>query len=180
MLFYFVRHGETEFNRLQRLAGGGLDHCLNERGHAQAEALARDLARHVPHRVHRLIASHMTRARETADYLARCLNLPVEVMPEFREWDLGEWEGCSSGEFLAQILGEGEPKEGESRKGFYGRIENAWRSVHSDTEPYILVSHGAVWLAMQDLLKIPRFRIANCGLVKVHVNNSVWCAEILR
>ncbi len=178
MLFYFVRHGETEFNRLQRLAGGGLDHCLNPQGHAQAEALARDLAQHVPHKVHRIISSHMTRARETAEYLSKMLNLPLDVMPEFREWELGEWEGLPSAEYIAQILGEGEPAEGETRKGFYSRVENAWKSVHSDDQPYILVSHGAVWLAMQDLLKIPRFKINNCALVKVQ--GPEWRAEILR
>ncbi len=178
MLFYFVRHGETDFNRQQRLAGGGLNHCLNDQGHAQAEALAREFKKHVSHKVHRLIVSNMTRTQETAGYLAQHLNMKPEFMPEFREWELGEWEGSNSSEFIAQILGDGEPKQGESRKGFYGRIEKAWRSVHSDTEPYVLVSHGAVWLAMQDILKIPRFKINNCALVKVQ--GPIWNAQILR
>jgi broad specificity phosphatase PhoE len=179
MLFYFVRHGETDFNRQHRLAGGGLDHCLNETGHSQAVALARELKKRVPHKVHRLIASSMVRTRETAGYLAQELGMKIELMHEFREWELGEWEGSNSSEFIAQILGEGEPREGESRKTFYSRIERAWRSVHSDSEPYILVSHGAVWLAMQDLLKIPRFKIDNCALVKV-TGGGEWKAEVLK
>ena len=179
MLFYFVRHGETDFNRRHLLAGGGLDHPLNEYGHRQAEALAKQISRHIPHKVFRLIASHMTRAQETAAYLARELGLPIEVKPELREWDLGEWEGRSSLEFLSHILGDGEPTQGESRKVFYSRIENAWRSVHHDSEPYVMVSHGAVWLAMQDILKIERFKIDNCGLVKVESAQGSWRAEVL-
>lgn len=179
MLFYFVRHGETDFNRRHLLAGGGLDHTLNELGHRQAEALAKVIKTHIPHKVHRLIASQMNRARETATYLSTHLGLPLELKHEWREWDLGEWEGKSSHEYVPHILGDGEPKEGESRKAFYSRIENAWRSIHHDHEPYIIVSHGAVWLAMQDCLKIPRFKIDNCALVKVENSGGAWRAELL-
>jgi len=125
------------------------------------------------------VVSDMTRARQTATYVAVSLGLEAEVLPDLREWHLGEWEGKRFEEYGHLILGDGEPQTGESRKNFYGRVEKVWREVHSETHPYVIVSHGAVWLAMQDILHIPRFKIDNCQLVKVHSRAGRWQAEIL-
>jgi broad specificity phosphatase PhoE len=179
MLFYFVRHGQTDANRAGLLAGSGIDHPLNDEGHSQAKALAAVIRSHIPHPLHRLIASNMKRAQQTASYLANELNLPIELNPHFREWHLGEWEGCKFEEYGHLLLGEGEPKTGESRKTFYTRIENAWKSIHCDQQPYLVVAHGAVWLAMQDLLQIPRFKADNCNLMKVESRDNFWRARIL-
>jgi probable phosphoglycerate mutase len=179
MLFYFVRHGQTEANSKGLLAGSGIDHPLNEAGHGQARALASDIRRLVPHKLHRLIASSMTRAQETAKYIAPELGLPVEVNADFREWHLGEWEGQPYQSFLHLLLGEGEPLDGESRAAFYGRVHSGWKRVHSESEPYLIVAHGAVWLAMQDNLKIPRFKVSNCDLVRVEYFRDRWYATIL-
>ncbi len=179
MLFYFARHGQTEANSQGLLAGSGLNHALNPIGHKQAAALAEKSREILKGRIHRIIASDMTRARETAEYLARGLSLPLEIHSDLREWHLGEWEGKTFQEFGHEILGMGEPKQGESRKTFYDRIFKVWQSLHSDLKPYVLVSHGAVWLAFQDLLNIPRFKVENCDLVKVEKKNGVWRAEIL-
>lgn len=179
MLFYFVRHGRTEANANQVLAGSGLDHPLLPEGHAQAQGLVREIKKLLPHKVHRIVTSTMTRARETAEYLAEHLELNLESHADWREWHLGEWEGKSSTEFIHLLLGDGEPRQGEARKVFYTRVESAWRTHHSDTEPYIVVSHGGVWLALQDFLKIPRFHINNCSLIKVEAKEGEWKAEVL-
>ncbi len=181
MLFYFIRHGQTEANRQQRLAGSGLDYPLNSAGHAQAKLLGERIYSLITHPVHRLIASNMLRARQTAEYVSLALSLPLEINQDFREWHLGEWEGKSFAEFGHLLLGDAEPQTGESRQSFYSRVERAWRGGHSDEQPYVVVSHGGVWLALQDILKIPRFAINNCDLVKVQAEarGISWRAEIL-
>lgn len=179
MLFYFVRHGQTDHNVQELLAGSGLDLELNANGHAQAEKLAKRLRATVAHPLKRVIASDMKRARTTAEYLARELDLPLQINRDLREWHLGEWEGKTFAEFGHLLLGDGEPEKGESRAQFYGRVEQAWRDVHSDDEPYVIVSHGAVWLALQDILQLPRFKVENCSLVKVQHDGARWRAEIL-
>lgn len=178
MLFYFVRHGQTDANKAELLAGSGLDHELNNDGHRQAQTLAKVIRQHVP-KAHRIVASKMKRARQTAEYLALQLDLQLEFNHEFREWNLGEWEGKSFLEFGHLLIGEGEPKSGESRKAFYARIQSAWTAEHSDTQPWVVVSHGAVWLALQDLLRIPRFKVHNCALVEVRSTGENWQARIL-
>lgn len=179
MLFYFVRHGETEANRQHLLAGSGIDHELNEQGHRQAQELAGNIRHHIGQPIHRVLVSNMIRTKQTGSYLAENLALPMEIMPEWREWHLGEWEGKPYADYGHLILGDGEPPQGESRKIFYGRIEQAWKSIHSPANPYIIVSHGAVWLAMQDLLHIPRFKIENCQLVKIQSRAGRWFAEAI-
>ena len=180
MLFYFVRHGETEANRHHLLAGSGIDYELNAQGHVQAEQLALSIFRaRANHPIHRVVVSDMKRARQTAKYMAQSLNLNLEVVPDLREWHLGEWEGKPFAEFGHLLLGDGEPKEGESRQKFYRRIEVAWQGIHSASRPYAMVSHGAVWLAMQDLLQIPRFKLENCQMVKVQSVDGRWQAEVV-
>lgn len=182
MLFYFIRHGQTEANRQGVLAGSGLDYPLNEEGHKQARDLAAKISTAVTAPVAKIVVSNMLRARQTAGYVAQELGLDLSIEPDFREWHLGEWEGRAFHEFGHLILGDGEPAAGESRKVFYSRVEKAWQNVHSDQEPYIVVSHGGVWLALQDILRIPRFAVDNCDLVKVQLqgSSSQWRAEILK
>ncbi|HMN70058.1 MAG TPA: histidine phosphatase family protein [Bdellovibrionales bacterium] len=177
MLFYFVRHGETDANRARVLAGSGADHPLNADGHAQARVLAAALETHIPHRIHRVVSSSMTRTRETAEHLSGALRLPVEIHSGFREWHLGEWEGGSFEQFGSLLLGDGEPSGGESRVAFYARVERAWRDVHSSHEPYLIVAHGGVWMALADVLRIPRFAVRNCHLVRVE--GPTWRATVL-
>ncbi|MGE0527697.1 MAG: histidine phosphatase family protein [Bdellovibrionales bacterium] len=179
MLFYFIRHGETDANRQQLLAGAGMDHPLNLDGRAQARRLASVFRELVPHPIHRLLVSSMTRTRQTAEPLAEALALEIQLVPDFREWHLGEWEGKSFFDFGHLLLGEGEPAGGEARQVFYSRIEQTWRAHHCDQNPYVIVSHGAVWLALQDLLKMPRFKVSNCDIVKVQSDGTRWCAQIL-
>lgn len=179
MLFYFVRHGQTDHNLRHLLAGSGLDLELNDTGHEQARCLAARLRATIPQKVERVIASDMKRARATGEYLARELGVELQINRDLREWHLGEWEGKTFAEFGHLLLGDGEPKEGESRAEFYGRIERVWRDEHSDEHPYVIVSHGAVWLALQDILKIPRFKVENCSLVRVWTDGPGWRAELI-
>ncbi len=177
MLFYFVRHGETNANSQQLLAGSGLDHELNEVGHDQARALGLRIASAIEHKLHRLIVSNMIRTQQTANYIVESIQLKPELHAGFREWNLGEWEGQRFEDYAHLLLGDGEPREGESRKDFYSRIENSWNEIHSNDQPYLIVSHGAVWLAMQDFLKIPRFRIDNCELIRLENTSGAWKAS---
>jgi len=80
-----LRHGQSEFNLhfgATRRDPGIPDPPLTELGRRQAEAAAEALA---GERIRRIIASPYTRALQTAEPIARRLNLPVLVTPTVRE-----------------------------------------------------------------------------------------------
>jgi broad specificity phosphatase PhoE len=73
MKITFVRHGESVANLLNKFSNRGLRHGLTERGRTQATALARQLG-NLP--VSRILSSPLLRAVQTAEILARDLNVP--------------------------------------------------------------------------------------------------------
>lgn len=88
--FLLIRHGENEYTRTGRLAGRLAGVHLNEKGRAQAQALANRLSS-APIRA--VYSSPLERTLETAEPLARALNLEVVQRPALMETDLGEWQG---------------------------------------------------------------------------------------
>ncbi len=84
MHLYIVRHGES-FGNLPGYAGeDGWDVALTERGHAQAAAAAPWIAAHLP-KPHFLYASTMRRAHQTAEYIAKALDMPIVLDDRIRE-----------------------------------------------------------------------------------------------
>jgi len=84
-----VRHGVTDWNEEGRLLGR-TPVPLNERGRAQAEAVAQALAR-LP--LSGLLASPERRTQETAEAIARVSGLTVTTEPGLDEVWLGRWLG---------------------------------------------------------------------------------------
>ena len=90
-----IRHGDND--RIGKSLAGRLPGVhLNEKGRAQAQALADGLA---GRKLTAVYASPLERAQETAEPLAKVQELPVQILPELLEIDFGDWEGKS----LAQL-----------------------------------------------------------------------------
>lgn len=88
-LMYLVRHGSNDY--LGKALAGRLPHVhLNDQGRAEAECLAGELS---PKGIQRIISSPLDRCRETAQPLARRLDLEVEISAEVHEVDFGDWTG---------------------------------------------------------------------------------------
>ena len=86
-----IRHGETAWNRATRIQGH-TDIPLSPLGLAQAERLAEALA---DEPLAAIYASDLSRARQTADALARVHELPVRLDAGLRERAFGRFEGLS-------------------------------------------------------------------------------------
>lgn len=84
-----VRHGETQGNR-EGLFRGQADFPLNENGLRQAHELAQALK---GYRLEVVYSSPLSRARVTAELIAKPHNLKVEIEPGFNNIRLGIWEG---------------------------------------------------------------------------------------
>lgn len=118
----FLRHGATALNVAGLRCGGDVDLPLNDLGHRQAEAAARDLlARRVPVGV--IVVSALQRTRQTADIVARHLRgVQIVVEPAFNERRLGEWNRRPIAETQAQLSAGVTPPGGESHVEFTQRI----------------------------------------------------------
>ncbi|WP_330291446.1 bifunctional RNase H/acid phosphatase [Streptomyces sp. NBC_00576] len=95
--FVLLRHGETLLTPQKRFSGsGGTDPSLSDVGRDQAERVAASLARRGT--IEAIIASPLTRTRETAAAVAARLGLDVTIDEGLRETDFGAWEGLTFGE----------------------------------------------------------------------------------
>ncbi len=91
-LLILIRHGENDYSKKGRLAGRMVGVHLNERGRKQAEELATALA-HAP--IKAVYSSPLERAVETADPIAKALNVKIKIEAGLLESDVGQWEGKS-------------------------------------------------------------------------------------
>jgi broad specificity phosphatase PhoE len=88
-LFYFIRHGETEWNAAGRLCGR-TDVPLSDAGRRQAQLLASRLK---PIPFVALYSSPLRRALETASILGRAIGRDAVADPRLVELSYGAWEG---------------------------------------------------------------------------------------
>ena len=96
MRLILVRHGETEWNRQNRIVGH-TEIGLNETGRWQVERLARALA---GEGASALYCSPLRRARQTADEIAGCCRLAVAIDDDLKEVDAGELDGVTIEEVM--------------------------------------------------------------------------------
>lgn len=90
--FILVRHGQTEWNRVERFRGRA-DVPLNEVGLAQAAATGRRIAAEWwPAAVY---ASPLSRAVTTAEAIATHFDLPVTPLDGLADIHYGDWQGLT-------------------------------------------------------------------------------------
>lgn len=93
-----VRHGRTEWNRVERFRGRA-DIGLDEVGIKQAQAAAERIANFQAAAVY---SSPLRRAMTTAEIIARYSNLEARVLAGLIDIDFGDWQGLSLDEVAAR------------------------------------------------------------------------------
>ncbi len=153
-MIYFVRHGETVWNRAGRVQGRA-DSPLTERGVAQARAYGRNLAVTLrDDRSVRLHTSPLGRARRTASLIAEALGFSedcVAIEPRLAEHDVGGWTGktwaeieCAHGDSPERLRDwHHRPPSGETRAEMMGRAAD-WLASRASSGIDIVVSHGGM------------------------------------
>jgi phosphoserine phosphatase len=94
-LFILIRHGQTEWNRVERFRGRA-DVPLNDTGLAQAEATGQRVT--AKWRPGAIYSSPLSRAVKTAEATAKHFSLPVLVHPGLADIDYGQWQGLTPAE----------------------------------------------------------------------------------
>jgi len=192
-----VRHGETEWN-VAEIFRGRIDVDLNETGIKQAELLAEYLSNL---KINAIYSSPLRRALKTAETIASCHKLNVEIVPGLIDFDYGEWQGVSHQEVKAkykELYAEwlNSPDKvkmpsGESLSDVRGRAMGMVDSIiarHKGT--VVLVSHRVVnkvlicallgldnsrfWNIKQDNCGITTFAYENGRFILAEHNNTSY------
>lgn len=151
---YFIRHGETDWNRDRRYQGQK-DIPLNQTGRAQAHRNGVALRAHLPAIVDAdFLASPLGRTRETMEIIRAELGLSpagYAIDPRLMELSYGLWEGTLQDDLPARDP-EGfaarardpyrwRPEEGESYADLFARVSGWAETTNRDC---VIVSHGGV------------------------------------
>jgi probable phosphoglycerate mutase len=176
---YFVRHGETDWNRERRLQGQH-DIPLNALGRLQSSrcgAILRDLLARAgkPAIDFEYVSSPLGRARETMELMRAGLGLPPQQYrtdARLMEMSFGRWEGYTFAELQereSQGLAARERDKwgfvlpgGESYAGLGVRVAGWYAEVSRDT---VVSAHGGVCRALIAHLGIAQPEVASTGEV---------------
>ncbi len=147
---YLARHGQTAYN-LERRFQGQRPVPLDDTGRAQAAELAERAA---AHGFAALWCSTLLRARETADVVARRLDLQLREDARLMETDAGAWTNRSFADVQAETpeafaaFAAGDPAfafpGGESFAQQEVRVAAALADVELGDLPALVVCHGMV------------------------------------
>ena len=143
--FYYLRHGETDWNR-ERRQQGQTDIPLNATGRAQARAAAPRLA---GCGIATICTSPLQRAFETARIVNRTLRTELVVIEALIECNWGVGEGrINDGWYEAWRAGG--PLDGaEPYDAFVDRSLAAINDALSYPGPVLIVGHGGVYRAVK-------------------------------
>ncbi|HEX6004850.1 MAG TPA: histidine phosphatase family protein [Burkholderiales bacterium] len=152
--FIFLRHGETETNRLG-LTAGMTDVALNEHGKLQAQAAAAAL---VDQGVDALYSSPLKRSLATAECIGRLLHLPIVTIAELGERNWGTQEGLprQTRDRAAK------PEGGESLEEFTARTLNGLAKIPRSRLPLIVAHSGTFRVICAQLGMDIESQVENC------------------
>ena len=187
---YFLRHGQTEWNALQKFQGS-IDIPLSKEGREQAECAAGYFAEEP---LDTIYSSPLARAYETAQIMGERQGLPVQVVPEFSEISFGAWEGLTHQEIEAKWPGalrllyscpdkwqipDAESFEDVKERAMRGlqpildELEAEAEAEEDDEKRILIVSHGVtIRMLLCGLLYLPvsaswRLNVGNASISRV-------------
>ena len=179
----FIRHGETDWNRLQRFQGQ-IDVPLNAAGALQAERLATRLAAD-PHDA--FYSSDLLRARQTAAPLAAAWRREAEPVAGLREQNFGVLEGLDvptikarHPELWARWLeheGDFELPGGESLVQFHRRVLDTVRTLaeaHAGMRLALMTHGGVLDMLWRAALGLPITGLRRCEIPNTGLNRLRW------
>jgi broad specificity phosphatase PhoE len=185
---YFVRHGETEWNR-QGIIQGWTDIPLNPSGHAQAKAVAEAIQVHFAEiDASRFLVSPMLRTRETMAHISRRLGLAEEsivIEPLLKELGFGIWEGKPFWELKASPVYHADPETrynwrpegGESYEDGALRLRQLLARIAA---PTLIVSHGALGRCLIGMLtgmtarEMLAIRMVQGAYCRIEAGHAQW------
>jgi probable phosphoglycerate mutase len=158
-----VRHGQSIWNAEGRWQGQA-DPPLSAEGETQARTAAERLASDPGMSFDLVVSSDLGRALRTAELMVSALGVDTDLVvePGLREYDVGDWSGCTRAEIEARWPGalgrwsQGTltaPPGGEGRAALDARVVKAGRrvaavAIERGAGRVLAVAHGGVIRAL--------------------------------
>jgi len=130
---YIARHGETQWNKIQRFQGQ-LDSDLTELGKDQSVQIAKDVLKY---QIDLIFSSDLGRAKHSAKICKNLLNVETKTSTKLTERHLGDWQGKKIKDLSQSVnyvellhdFTELSPSGGESAIGCGQRIRTAIEKI---------------------------------------------------
>lgn len=183
-----IQHCQSE-HHINNMTGGWTDTPLTELGRNQAELIGLKLKKDLEGESYTLYSSDLMRAKQTADIVAKHLNLNVIEEIDLREINTGvaagktkDWAREHRNPRLSKefYLDYQEFQEGETWRQFYNRVcEGMKRICDLDKGNIIIVTHGctlsdiiAWWMNFESDMLGKAFFSAQPGSISVLQQNN--------
>ena len=176
--FYFLRHGETVWNKARKTQGQ-LDSQLNDTGREQAR-LAAQILKNEP--IERIVSSPLTRVRDTAAAVAEFHDVEIIYDDDLKECHLGDMQGQPHGDWLPAYWEHAfDPPNGETFRQFSNRVWDAMARAVGRGPNTLIVAHGGLWRAAHEFTNIepPLIPMANAQPIHVMPGTDGWSAKLL-
>ena len=177
--FYFLRHGETDWNH-RRIIQGWTDTDLSAAGIAQVEAV-KAAVEALP--IATICCSALLRAKRSMEIVNRSIKKPVVMVPELRESKLGAIDGQpSNGEWREPWVQGGPMPGGETFQEYIDRVIVGFYVALAQPGPVLAIGHGGNFWALERYGLIePGFRVPNCTLFKLEPprDSKFWSVKLL-
>lgn len=141
MQIYFIRHGETDWNRLEKIQGR-VNNPLNEKGILQSQN-ARKIFEDI--RLTHAYASTLTRAQETAQIITADRGFEVICDERLVERDFGVLEGANHESYYVFNSEDEMPESIERSDVIYARVQSFFDelvSKHESDDAILVAAHA--------------------------------------
>jgi probable phosphoglycerate mutase len=145
-----IRHGDTDY--VDEALAGRIDSPLNLLGIQQSEAIANAI-KHLP--IQAIYTSPLIRTQQTAEPLAKLLNLEININHELNQVNFGKWQGMDFDELVQdpdwklfrENPGSVKIPGGEDSSMVRERVSNAIHLLshqYEEEEIIAIFSHGSI------------------------------------
>lgn len=182
--FYFVRHGQTDWNLQGRMQGHS-DIPLNENGIAQAKTVSAKVA---GVNLQHMIASPLLRTLKTAAIIAEDNKLSMSVDHLLMERSFGSYEGkytaevrrehnLPDGKSITKILPADAEQWLDTKRRSYTTVAK-WLSLIPEKN-LLFVGHAAFFKALYESLGGPPTEAINATLYLFRPSQNGWDLKII-
>lgn len=135
--FYFIRHGETNFNKEKRYTGL-YDISLNKEG---IEQVKQSLYLLKEQNISVIYSSPLKRALETATIISKYLNIPIKIINNFKERDFGVFQAKKKPNYKKKCFYKGQTLYEYQRDTIRG-----YKKINTDN--FLIVAHSGTYKAL--------------------------------